>query len=57
MVPLRTALAGKKQHYENLAVYEDSLVREAGGWRFAKRHYRYRFLDQNPFAGEAFAVR
>lgn len=48
---------GATSYYDNLAVYEDALLRESGGWRFAMRHYRYRFLDQDPFAGEAFPVR
>lgn len=43
-------------YYDNLAVYDDILVRESGGWRFLERHYRYRFLDQTPFAGDAFPV-
>jgi SnoaL-like domain len=47
---------GESTYYDNLAVYEDVLVREAGGWRFAKRSYRYRFLDQNPFGGDAFPI-
>jgi hypothetical protein len=48
---------GDTSYYDNLAIYEDSLLRESGGWRFAERHYRYRFLDQDPFAGKAFPVR
>ena len=47
---------GESTYYDNLAVYEDVLVREAGGWRFAKRSYHYRFLDQNPFGGNAFPI-
>lgn len=47
---------GEGTYYDNLAVYDDVLVREPGGWRFLERHYRYRFLDQTPFAGEAFPV-
>lgn len=43
-------------YYDNLAVYNDVLVREPGGWRFLERHYQYRFLDQTPFAGDAFPV-
>ena len=48
---------GNASYYDNLGVYEDSLVRESGGWRFAKRQYRYRFLDQDPFTGKALPVR
>jgi ketosteroid isomerase-like protein len=47
---------GDGTYYDNLAVYDDVLVREPGGWRFLERHYRYRFLDQTPFAGDAFPV-
>ena len=45
---------GDGTYYDNLAVYDDVLVREPGGWRFLERHYHYRFLDQTPFAGDAF---
>ena len=47
---------GESTFYDCLAVYEDVLVREADSWRFAKRFYQYRFLDQGPFGGEAFPV-
>ena len=47
---------GESSYYDRLAVYEDVLVRKADGWRFAKRFYRYRFLDQSSFGGEAFPV-
>jgi SnoaL-like domain len=47
---------GESSYYDSLAVYEDVLVREADGWRFAKRFYHYRFLNQSPFGGEAFPV-
>jgi len=46
---------GDGTYYDNLAVYNDILVRESGGWRFLERHYQYRFLDQTPFAGDAFS--
>jgi hypothetical protein len=45
---------GDSTYYDNLAVYNDILVREAGGWRFLERHYSYRFLDEEPFKGDAF---
>ena len=48
---------GDGTYYDNLVVYDDVLVREPGGWRFRERHYRYRFLDQTPFEGDAFPVR
>ena len=47
---------GEGTYYDNLAIYDDVLVREPAGWRFLERHYRYRFLDQTPFAGDAFPV-
>ena len=47
---------GDGTYYDNLAVYDDVLVREPAGWRFLERHYRYRFLDQTPFEGDAFPV-
>lgn len=47
---------GESSYYDCLAVYKDVLVREADGWRFAKRSYHYRFLDQNPFGGDAFPI-
>lgn len=46
---------GAGTYYDCLAVYEDVVVREPRGWRFRERHYRYRFLDQEPFKGEAFS--
>lgn len=47
---------GEGTFYDNLAVYDDVLVREPGGWRFLERHYSYRFLDQEPFKGDAFPI-
>lgn len=47
---------GESTYYDCLAVYEDVVVREAGGWHFAKRVYRYRFLDQSPFSGDVFPI-
>ncbi len=48
---------GKGNFYENLAVYDDELVRQADGqWRFARRSYRYRLLDDAPFGGQVFPV-
>lgn len=45
---------GDGTYYDNLALYEDVLVRESNGWHFLERHYHYRFLDQTPFNGNAF---
>ncbi|KAB1085359.1 nuclear transport factor 2 family protein [Neorhizobium galegae] len=47
---------GENSFYDNLAVYNDVLVREPQGWRFLQRSYSYRFLDQGPFGGVAFEV-
>jgi hypothetical protein len=47
---------GESTYYDNLAVYDDVLVKEPAGWRFLERHYHYRFLDQTPFGGDAFPV-
>ena len=47
---------GEISHFENLAVYDDMLIREADGvWRHARR-YRYRFLDDTAFAGRVFPL-
>ncbi|WP_179514791.1 nuclear transport factor 2 family protein [Sphingobium sp. CR28] len=47
---------GDDSFYDNLAVYNDELVREPAGWRFKRRSYSYRFLDQQPFTGTAYPV-
>jgi ketosteroid isomerase-like protein len=47
---------GDTTYYDNLAVYDDVLVKEPAGWRFHERHYHYRFLDQTPFGGDALPV-
>ncbi len=47
---------GEGTYYENLAVYNDELIRQADGWRFATRSYTYRFLDRKSFDDEAFEV-
>ena len=47
---------GEGTYYDNLAVYNDVLLKERGDWRFLERHYHYRFLDQAPFTGDAFPV-
>ncbi len=43
--------------YENLAVYNDELIREIDGkWRFARRSYVYRYLDTSRFGGQVFGL-
>ncbi|MBB3473547.1 nuclear transport factor 2 family protein [Sphingomonas sp. BK345] len=37
--------------------YDDELVRQPDGWRFRRRSYLYRFLDQGPFPGNTYPVR
>lgn len=49
---------GADSFYENLAVYNDELVREIDGkWRFARRTYVYRYLDTSAFSGDVFALK
>ena len=53
-----TGANGTDHFYENLAVYNDELVREIDGkWRFARRSYVYRYLDTSSFGGEVFALK
>ncbi len=43
----------RRGYYENLAVHEDELRREADGkWRFSRRVYHYRYLDDSAFGGQ-----
>lgn len=42
--------------YQNLAVYDDRVVRTSGGWRFDKRVYRYRHLDESLEPGRVFPI-
>jgi len=42
---------GEGAYYENLAVYNDELVSEADGWRFAKRSYTYRVSQPETVRG------
>ena len=49
--------SGAPTFYENLAVYNDELIREADGkWRFSHRIYVYRFLDDSAYSGRVFPV-
>jgi ketosteroid isomerase-like protein len=47
---------GAGTFYDNLAVYNDDLIRQPDGWRFLRRTYSYRFLAQDPFGGTAYPV-
>ena len=39
--------------YSNHAFYEDKLVKRDGAWRFARRSYRYVWLDlKSPIGGD-----
>ena len=49
--------SGAPTFYENLAVYNDELIREADGkWRFSHRIYVYRYLDTSAFTGRVFPL-
>ena len=39
----------------SFGIYHDSLVRTAGGWRFAARRFQCLFLDTAPLAGAVVA--
>jgi uncharacterized protein (TIGR02246 family) len=53
----RERAKGENSFYENLAVYNDEVVREADGvWRFSRRHYVYRYLDETSFPGRVFPL-
>ena len=48
---------GESRFYENLAVYDDVLERGADGvWRFLRRRYVYRYLDDSAFTGKVFPL-
>ena len=47
---------GANTFYDNLAIYNDEVIRQADGWRFLRRTYTYRFLAQEPFGGTAYPV-
>lgn len=38
-------------YYNNFAVYEDRYAKLDGRWYFARRDYKYMFLDSGPFGG------
>jgi hypothetical protein len=48
-----TGRARNKGPYNNHAFYEDELVKREGAWRFARRSYRYVWLDlKSPIGGD-----
>jgi ketosteroid isomerase-like protein len=48
-----TGRARNKGPYHNHAFYEDELVKREGAWRFARRSYRYVWLDlKSPIGGD-----
>lgn len=49
--------AGETTYYENRAVYNDALRRGADGtWRYTRRSYVGRILDDGPFGGKIFPL-
>ncbi|KAL6248305.1 hypothetical protein RBB50_004560 [Rhinocladiella similis] len=38
-------------YYNNFAIYEDQYAKVDGKWYFARRDYKYMFLDSGPFGG------
>ena len=48
-----TGRTRNKRPYNNHAFYEDELVKRDGAWRFARRSYRYIWLDlKSPIGGD-----
>ena len=43
-------------YYNNFAIYEDVMQRVDGKWYFARRDYKYMFLNSAPFEGKSFAL-
>ncbi len=43
-----------KSGYFNAGLYEDELRREAGVWKYARRIYRYLYLETSPLAGTSY---
>jgi hypothetical protein len=41
-------------YYNNFAFYEDFMEKQDGKWYFARRNYKYMFLDSDSFAGKMF---
>jgi hypothetical protein len=50
MTELGAPRAGEHGYF-NHAIYEDDLVLTDAGWRFARRRYRYLYLDDRPLPG------
>lgn len=40
-------------YYNNFAIYEDEFCKVDGRWYFARRDYKYMFLDSGAFGGNA----
>lgn len=49
------AARGPERYYRTHGVWSDRLRREADGWVFTSRSYRYLWLDTSPFSGDTFS--
>ncbi|MCC4600421.1 nuclear transport factor 2 family protein [Xanthomonas melonis] len=55
--PVRELATGPEDHYyDNVAMYSDTFVRTASGWRFSSRSYTYLWLNTEPFGGQSFGT-
>lgn len=45
-----------EMYYNNFAIYEDMLQKVEGSWYFARRSYKYMFLDSSSFGGQIFSL-
>ena len=55
--PVREVAQGPGDtYYDNLAMYFDSFTKVNGEWKFARRSYKYMWLNTEPFAGSAFGT-
>ncbi|MFC9914488.1 nuclear transport factor 2 family protein [Streptomyces sp. NPDC127197] len=55
--PVREVAQGPGEtYYDNLAMYFDSFTKINGEWKFARRSYKYMWLNTEPFAGTAFGT-
>ena len=43
-------------YYNNFAIYEDVMKKVEGSWYFARRDYKYMFMDTSSFEGQVFSL-